>query len=282
MIVAERKPFAEIKDLLADYQNVLVVGCATCVAVCLTGGEKETTILANQLELAYKAAGEDRRFDTNMAQRQCDMEFMEHLDELVEDYDALLSLACGAGIQFLSDRFPGKVVLPAVNTTFVGANVDVGVWEEKCRLCGKLRPGDHRGHLSHDPLRQEGAQRTLRGDQVRRHLRGQPGPALRLVPNLPAAQGAGPAGAHGVHRSGPRQPGGPVSGQTGGRGPMRRDIRPRTRPLSSESNPADPAVFPVRPPGLGREGGFFGSGRGRSSAPARNPRPGPCDRLGPR
>ena len=136
MIVAERKPFAEIKDLLADYQNVLVVGCATCVAVCLTGGEKETTILANQLELAYKAAGEDRRFDTNMAQRQCDMEFMEHLDELVEGYDALLSLACGAGIQFLSDRFPGKVVLPAVNTTFVGANVDVGVWEEKCRLCG--------------------------------------------------------------------------------------------------------------------------------------------------
>ncbi|MBW1712875.1 MAG: methylenetetrahydrofolate reductase C-terminal domain-containing protein [Deltaproteobacteria bacterium] len=145
MIVAERKPFEEIKSLLEDYQRVLVVGCATCVAVCLTGGEKEATILANQLDLAYRLAGEDRKFDVECCQRQCDMEFMEHLDPVVDDYDALLSLACGAGIQFLSDRYPRKVVLPAVNTTFVGANVDVGVWEEKCRLCGQCVLGQTGG-----------------------------------------------------------------------------------------------------------------------------------------
>ena len=137
MIVAERKPFEEIKELIGEHHRVLVVGCATCVAVCLVGGEKETEILANQLDIAYKVDKDERSFGTNMAQRQCDMEFMEHLDEVVEDFDAIISLACGVGIQFLSDRYPDKVVLPGVNTTFIGANVDVGVWEEKCRLCGQ-------------------------------------------------------------------------------------------------------------------------------------------------
>lgn len=137
MIVAKRKPFEELKELIGDHKKVLVVGCATCVAVCLTGGEKETGILANQLDLAYKVDEDERTFDTNIATRQCDMEFMEHLDPIVEDYDAILSLACGVGIQFLSDRYPHKVTIPGVNTTFIGANVDIGVWEEKCRLCGE-------------------------------------------------------------------------------------------------------------------------------------------------
>ncbi len=136
MIVAERKPFEEIKQLLADYKKVLVVGCNTCVAVCLTGGEKEAGILTTELDMAYKLENDQRRFDVEACQRQCDMEYMEHLDDKVEEYDALLSMACGAGVQFLSDRYPHKIVLPAVDTTFVGANLDMGVWEEKCRLCG--------------------------------------------------------------------------------------------------------------------------------------------------
>jgi len=42
MIVAERKPFDEIKQLIKGYKKVLTVGCGTCVAVCLTGGEKRS------------------------------------------------------------------------------------------------------------------------------------------------------------------------------------------------------------------------------------------------
>jgi hypothetical protein len=54
---------------------------------------------------------------------------------MVDDYDALLSMACGAGIQFLAERFPSKPVLPAVDTTFLGVNQDVGWYEERCRSC---------------------------------------------------------------------------------------------------------------------------------------------------
>jgi hypothetical protein len=48
----------------------------------------------------------------------------------------LISLACGAGVQHLADRYPDKPVFPAVNTVFVGIDRAVGVYEERCRACG--------------------------------------------------------------------------------------------------------------------------------------------------
>ena len=34
MITAERKPLSEIKEMIAPYKKILVVGCGTCVAEC--------------------------------------------------------------------------------------------------------------------------------------------------------------------------------------------------------------------------------------------------------
>ena len=47
MITAERKPFDEIYAMTEGHDEVLVAGCDTCVAICLTGGEKEAEILAS-------------------------------------------------------------------------------------------------------------------------------------------------------------------------------------------------------------------------------------------
>ena len=57
MIVGERKPLAEIQEIIGDAGRVLVVGCGTCVAVCMAGGEKEANILASQLKMAYGVEG---------------------------------------------------------------------------------------------------------------------------------------------------------------------------------------------------------------------------------
>ena len=134
MIIAERKPIAEIQSFVAGYHKVLVAGCGTCVAVCLAGGSKEAETLKNELTLALGSNGV--RFDATTLERQCDMEFIAELDERIDAYDAVLSMACGAGIQLLAERFPQLPVFPAVNTSCIGVNRSVGWYEENCRACG--------------------------------------------------------------------------------------------------------------------------------------------------
>ena len=137
MIVAKRKPFDELKDMLKDYKKVLNVGCATCVAVCLAGGEKEVAVLNSELEMARKLDDNPIELGAITLERQCDMEYLEELDNMVDDYDAIMSMACGVGIQFLAERFPEKPVIPGVDTTGMSANKAVGWYEERCRSCGR-------------------------------------------------------------------------------------------------------------------------------------------------
>ena len=136
MIVAKRKPFEEIKEMIKGYKKVLKVGCGTCVAVCLAGGEKEVDVLNIELDMAGKLDENPIELGAMTIERQCDREYLEALDPLVDDYDAILSMACGAGIQFLAERYPHKPIFPAVDTTFIGVNQGVGWYEERCRSCG--------------------------------------------------------------------------------------------------------------------------------------------------
>ena len=137
MIIAQRKPFKEITESLDGFDSVLIVGCGTCVAVCLAGGEKEVGILSSQLAIYSEMAGKSLRTGEATVERQCDREFLAELRQKVPDYGAVLSLACGVGVQFLADMYPDTPVLPGVNTAFIGANDDVGVWTERCRMCNQ-------------------------------------------------------------------------------------------------------------------------------------------------
>jgi ferredoxin len=136
MIVAELKPIKEIAASLAAFKKVLVVGCDSCVTVCLTGGEKETNALAAELAHIRYYAKKPPTFETRTIQRQCERDLIESYLEVPSKTDAILSLACGAGIQTLAAYFTTIPVIPAVNTTFLGALDGPGVWREKCQGCG--------------------------------------------------------------------------------------------------------------------------------------------------
>lgn len=137
MIVAKRKPFDEIKEMLKPYKKVLNVGCGTCVSVCLAGGEKEVAVLNTEMDMARKLDKDPIELGSRTVERQCDQEYLAELDDMVDDYDALMSMACGVGIQFLAERFPHKPVFPAVDTTGLAVNQAVGWYEERCRSCGR-------------------------------------------------------------------------------------------------------------------------------------------------
>ncbi len=136
MIVADQKPIEDIKKMLRGKQKVLAVGCGTCVAVCFAGGKREVGVLSSAVRMATELDGEPVQIDEAIVQRQCEKEFIEHLGDRLQEYDAVLSLGCGVGVQTLADHYPETRVLPGLNTKFMGGPTEQGVWEERCQGCG--------------------------------------------------------------------------------------------------------------------------------------------------
>lgn len=138
MIVADPKPFLQVKGYVEDFQKVLIVGCGTCTTVCLAGGEAEVQILASGLRIAFGKDGRQKSVLEGCVQRQCDEEFILPVLSRVEEegIDAVVSLACGVGVNFLADRLGKVPIFPGLDTTFYGANLKPGLFGEMCAGCG--------------------------------------------------------------------------------------------------------------------------------------------------
>lgn len=136
MITAERKPMEEIIEYVEPYQRILLVGCNECVTVCAAGGRKEVGLLSSALQMAFMQGGKMIDIKEITLERQCDPEYVEELVNWMDQADAVLSMACGCGVQEIAKRFKEKPVFPAVNTKFMGASERQGVWAERCQGCG--------------------------------------------------------------------------------------------------------------------------------------------------
>jgi len=142
MIVAEWKPMPELLERMRGVKKLLLVGCATCVAECAAGGEREVETLAPLLRMAAAKQGGALEVITKTLERQCEWEFVEELAKLTPAADAVLSLACGIGVQALAERFPQLPVYPGVNTTALSIREKPGLWTARCAACGDCVLGD--------------------------------------------------------------------------------------------------------------------------------------------
>lgn len=145
MIVAERKSIPELIEILKGHKKVLVLGCGTCVTVCLSGGQREVCIIASALRMASRLSGNPLEVEELTIERQCDNVFIEQAAEAIERNDAVLSLGCGAGVQAIAERYSRKPVYAGLDTTFLGILEEQGVWTEKCAACGSCVLGDYGG-----------------------------------------------------------------------------------------------------------------------------------------
>ena len=140
MIVGDLKPIEEIEASIRGCSRVLILGCRGCVTVCSTGGEKEVAVLASQLRIASQARGSNGRYARQPSNGSVISSTSNPLLPEIEDVDVVVSLACGAGVQHVAEASAGLErpvqVVPGINTTFLGAALEQGVWAERCQGCG--------------------------------------------------------------------------------------------------------------------------------------------------
>jgi len=136
MIVTTLKPLDEIMNFISPYKNIMIVGCDGCTQP--PRGIKEAGTSSQLLELAGKQKNKEFNFKIITIAKQCDSYLVASiLEPQTEGVEAILSLACGIGVQEIAKIFPGIPVFPAQNTHFMGAEErEAGTLEERCAGCG--------------------------------------------------------------------------------------------------------------------------------------------------
>jgi len=137
--MVQQKPLNDILEMTKNLQSILILGCDGCAAIIQVGGERQAEILKTLLEMNRKLKNEGKLKAKAMSTlRQCDKQNTANsLSSLAKDYEAIISLACGTGVQTLADLYPAKVIVPANDTKFIGMHdAKAEKFIEMCRACG--------------------------------------------------------------------------------------------------------------------------------------------------
>ena len=139
MIVIKEKSFEEIQKMVEGYKKILVVGCDGCAGIYQVGGEKQAEVMTMLLKMAMRLKDSEIETKAISVLRQCDRQIVAStIRPLVNDYDAILSMACGVGVQTLAEVFGNKPILPANDTKFIGMqDKESGKFYELCSACGE-------------------------------------------------------------------------------------------------------------------------------------------------
>lgn len=135
MIVSKQKPFAEILAALEPASRVFLIGCAKCATVCKAGGEEQIWQMQEDLTAAGKEVTGSVVIDEacHMLRVQRDLRAK---GEMVTGAEALLVLACGAGVQSVSAG-SNRLTVAGLDTLFLGNIRRFGQFEQRCSLCGQ-------------------------------------------------------------------------------------------------------------------------------------------------
>jgi len=132
MIITKQKSMEKITEMLEPFPKVFIVGCGTCSTSCMTGGEEQV------IEMAEKLG--DRVLGYKVAEDPCDIRLdrrdLREYKQQIKDADAILVMSCGVGVQTIGD-YADKVVIPALDTLFIGETERLGKFHDRCKACGE-------------------------------------------------------------------------------------------------------------------------------------------------
>lgn len=132
MIITEKKPIEEIRESLKDSKKVFIMGCGYCATLSQTGGEEQVKEMAQLLS-------DKEIVGTTVAETPCDKRTLKRdlraVSASLNAVDTVLVLSCGVGVQTLAE-LTGKIVIPGLNTKFIGMTEHIGEFYQRCLACG--------------------------------------------------------------------------------------------------------------------------------------------------
>lgn len=140
--ITKPKSKEEIDRLLNGLSRIFIVGCGTCVTLTHTGGTPEVAAMKDTLlESGKLVTGQI------VVPVACDNLTSEILNEemgKIEQADVLLIMTCAFGVQTISSQLK-KMVVPALDTLFIGKETALGQFNEICTQCGTCIIGETGG-----------------------------------------------------------------------------------------------------------------------------------------
>jgi ferredoxin len=136
MIITKPREWERVRGQLDELgaKRVFIMGCGECATVAGTGGEKEVLAAKARLEREGLEVTGWSVGDVACHSAGQRLEARKHAGELGKA-DAVLVLACGAGVQTMADA-TSVPVTPGLESVFLGNVVRHGVFEERCQMCG--------------------------------------------------------------------------------------------------------------------------------------------------
>lgn len=137
MIITRQKELKEILKYLEGEKNIFLVGCGECSATCKTGGEEDIKKMKGLLEKSGKTVTGWCVPEAPCIAAKVKLELAKNR-KTIEASDAILVLACGLGIQSVSENLRiDKKVHVGCDTLFMGAIDASGAFHERCSACGE-------------------------------------------------------------------------------------------------------------------------------------------------
>jgi ferredoxin len=140
--ITQQKSEEELDQLLDGLVRVFVIGCGTCVTLTHTGGEPEVKAMKERLADKGKLVTGDMILPV-----ACDNLTSEALAEYgaqIGQSDVLLVMTCAFGVQNIARQLK-KMVVPALDTLFIGKETGLGQFDEICTQCGTCILGETGG-----------------------------------------------------------------------------------------------------------------------------------------
>jgi len=140
MIITEKKDYQPIIDSFTKDDVISIIGCGECATMCETGGEKQVRELKDQMTKRGLNVGATLVVSVCCNIKAVMSETKGQINGL-KKANKLIVLACGSGVQTVSDNFE-KVkdkldVIPGLNTLFLGKIDFKKEFREYCSLCGE-------------------------------------------------------------------------------------------------------------------------------------------------